>query len=116
MSDQVEQKGRATEDDITSAPRLQAAEWNFERIWRKSRYAVITIINLSIFSLIWEWFGTWYDNEAFFPKFSSMVNALMIGWFGGGTDTTNATYDLGSPSRCTWSGSSSPWWSVSPSA
>jgi NitT/TauT family transport system permease protein len=94
MSDQLETQGRATEDDITSAPRLQDAEWNWERIWRKIRYAVITIINLTIFSFLWEWFGTWYDNEAFFPKFSSMLEALRIGWLGGGTDTTNATYDL----------------------
>ncbi|NND84711.1 MAG: ABC transporter permease [Acidimicrobiia bacterium] len=94
MSDQVEKGGRVTEEDITSAPRLRDAEWNFERIWRKGRYAVITIINLTIFSFLWEWFGAWYDNEAFFPRFSSMLDALAIGWFGGGTDTTNATYDL----------------------
>lgn len=94
MSDQVESKSRATKDDITSAPRLVDAAWTPERIWRKSRYAVITLINLTVFSFIWEWFGTWYDNEAFFPKFSSMLNALKIGWLGGSSDTTNATYDL----------------------
>ena len=37
--------------DTPPAPdegRLQDAEWTTERVWRRTRYAVITVINLAV--------------------------------------------------------------------
>jgi NitT/TauT family transport system permease protein len=80
---------------IESQPRLRDAEWTWERIWARSRYAVITIINLSVFAAIWEWFASsGRVPEAFFPKFSSMMSAMWVGWFGGSAAATTAGYDL----------------------
>ena len=94
MTDQVTTSSKGSDGGaISSSPRLRDAEWTAERIWRRSRYAVITIINLTIFAIIWQIFATWYDQPAFIPKFTDMASALKIGWIGGGGDSNN-TFDL----------------------
>lgn len=93
MTDQITPSKNAGDKTIASQPRLRDAEWTFERVWRRSRYAVITIINLTVFALLWEWGATVYDNANFIPTFSAMAGALKVGWLGGGGDT-NQTFDL----------------------
>lgn len=93
MTDQITPTKNTDGETLASSPRLRDAEWNLERIWRRSRYGVITIINLTIFALLWEWGASVYDNANFIPTFSSMAGALRVGWFGGGGDT-NQTFDL----------------------
>ncbi|NND02900.1 MAG: ABC transporter permease [Acidimicrobiia bacterium] len=93
MTDQLSPSKSSDGDSIASQPRLRDADWTWERIWRVSRYAVITIINLTIFAFIWEGVANWYGNYNFFPKFSDMMSAFWTGWFGGG-DSTNETFDL----------------------
>lgn len=93
MTGQLERK---TTDGktIASQPRLRDAKWTRARVWARSRYAVITIINLTVFALIWEWFArSGRVPEAFFPRFSDMMGAMKIGWFGGGADSSD-TFDL----------------------
>jgi NitT/TauT family transport system permease protein len=94
MTDQLASPEATDGASIASQPRLRDAEWNFERIWRRARYPVITIINLSIFALLWEWGATLYDNANFIPTFSDMAGAFKTGWIGGGGDATNETFDL----------------------
>lgn len=93
MTDQVTKPDTTSKEAISGSPRLRDAKWTPERIWRRSRYAVITIVNLTVFSILWEIFATWYDQPAFIPKFSSMMEAMRIGWFGGGSASNN-TFDL----------------------
>jgi NitT/TauT family transport system permease protein len=94
MTDQMTPAKNTDGSSIASQPRLRDAEWNFERIWRRSRYAIITIINLSIFAALWQWGAAVYDKPAFIPLFTDMAHALKIGWIGGGADATNETFDL----------------------
>lgn len=79
----------------TGQPRLRDAKWTPERIWRRSRYAVITTINLTVFALLWQWFAsTGRVPEAFFPRFTDMMSALKIGWLGSGVHSSNEAFDL----------------------
>ncbi len=94
MTDQLTEHESTDGASIASQPRLRDANWTFERIWRRARYPVITLINLSIFALLWEWGATIYDNANFIPTFSDMAGAFKIGWIGGGADSTNETFDL----------------------
>ncbi len=93
MTDQLSPSKSSDGESIASQPRLRDAAWTWERVWRRSRYAVITIINLTIFAFIWEGVANWYGNYNFFPRFSDMMGAFFTGWFGGG-DATNETFDL----------------------
>ena len=93
MTDQIAPSKNTDGESLASQPRLRDAEWTFERIWRRSRYGVITIINLTIFAILWEWGATVYDNANFIPTFTDMAAALKVGWLGGGSDTTQ-TFDL----------------------
>ena len=43
--------------DIESLPRLPDATGRWRRVWRRYRFAVITVINLAVFFLIWEILG-----------------------------------------------------------
>jgi len=70
--------------------RIREARWTPARLWRKGRYAVITIINLMVFFTIWELWAR--DLIPFlpdlhvlvFPTFSETMETFKIGWFGGG--------------------------------
>ena len=93
MTDQLSQSKSADGGSIASQPRLREAEWNWERIWRRARYPVITVINLTIFAFIWQAVANWYGIYNFFPRFTDMASAFWTGWFGGG-DSTNETFDL----------------------
>lgn len=74
--------------DITSQPRIRDANWTWQRFWTRYRYAIITVINLSVFFLIWQLFAvSGKVNPLIFPKFSDVVRDLKIGWFGGGNLT-----------------------------
>lgn len=69
---------------IASQPRIREANWTWQRFWTRYRYAIITVINLSIFFLIWEWFArSGRVNAQIFPTFSDVLRTLKIGWFGG---------------------------------
>lgn len=94
MTDQMSPNKTTDGSTIASQPRLRDAQWNWERIWRRVRYPVITIVNLTIFALLWEWGASVYDNANFIPTFSDMASAFKIGWIGGGGDATNETFDL----------------------
>ena len=70
--------------------RLREARWTPARIWRRSRYAVITAINLAIFFTIWElWSRKMIPflpelHSLVFPTFTETMESFKIGWFGGG--------------------------------
>lgn len=65
-------------------PRLSEANWTWSRIWRRWRYVIVTIINLSVFFLLWEITGrnNWIGPSNVFPSFTEMLESLRIGWIG----------------------------------
>lgn len=68
-----------------SQPRIRDAKWTWERIWRRYRFAIITVINLTVFFVIWELFAlSGRVPSLIFPQFTSVLEVLKIGWFGGG--------------------------------
>jgi ABC-type nitrate/sulfonate/bicarbonate transport system permease component len=70
---------------IASQPRIREANWTWQRFWTRYRYAIITVINLTVFFLLWEWFArSGRVNPLIFPTFTDVLNSLKIGWFGGG--------------------------------
>jgi NitT/TauT family transport system permease protein len=76
---------KAEPDSIAGQPRIRAANWTWQRFWTRYRFAIITIINLSVFFTIWELFArAEIMNPLVFPRFSDVLNSLKIGWFGGG--------------------------------
>lgn len=78
---EVEQTAEAVADET----RLRDAKWTPARIWRRSRYAIITIINLTIFFIAWELMARYGPfNQLVFPTFSDTMESFKIGWFGGG--------------------------------
>jgi len=84
-----------TDADETNAPRLQQANWTSKRIWRRVRYPVITLINLTVFFILWELFAlSGRVPQLFFPTATDMFEALRIGWFGGSGTTSNSAFDL----------------------
>lgn len=97
MTDQLTPSQKSTDgESVASAPRMRDAEWNLERLWRRGRYAIITLINLTIFAFVWQWFGnSGRVPQAFFPNFTDTMSALKVGWIGsGGADASNDTFDL----------------------
>lgn len=95
MTDQIHASDRVDSASIAGQPRLREARWTPERIWRRVRYPVITVINLSIFAALWQWGASVYDNPAFIPTFTDMASALKTGWIGGAAaDATNQQFDL----------------------
>lgn len=70
---------------IESQPRIRDAKWTWSRIWTRYRFAIITVINLTVFFLIWQWFATsGRVNPLVFPAFTDVLSSLKIGWLGGG--------------------------------
>lgn len=70
---------------IASQPRIRDANWTWQRFWTHYRYAIITVINLWVFFLLWEWFAnSGQVNALVFPPFSDVLDSLKIGWLGGG--------------------------------
>lgn len=66
-------------------PRIRKANWTWERIWRRYSFAFITLINLTVFFAIWELFAmTGQVPSLIFPRFTAVLEALKIGWLGGG--------------------------------
>jgi ABC-type nitrate/sulfonate/bicarbonate transport system permease component len=73
---------------IASQPRIRDASWTWQRFWTRYRYAIITVINLSVFFTIWQLFAiSGKVNALIFPTFTDVVRDLKIGWFGGGNLT-----------------------------
>lgn len=69
---------------IASQPRLQDANWTWQRFWTRYRFAIITAINLTVFFIIWELFArSGRVNQLIFPRFTDVLESLKIGWFGG---------------------------------
>ena len=76
---------RVDSGSITSQPRIREAGWTWQRFWTRYRFAIITIINLTVFFILWELFArSGRVNALIFPTFSDVLNSLKIGWFGGG--------------------------------
>jgi len=72
-------------DSIAYQPRIREAKWTWQRFWTRYRFAIITILNLTVFFLIWEWFArSGRVNPLVFPTFTSVLESLKIGWLGGG--------------------------------
>ncbi len=70
---------------IASQPRIREANWTWQRFWTRYRFAIITVINLSVFFVLWELFAnSGRVNAQIFPTFSDVLDTLKIGWFGGG--------------------------------
>lgn len=68
-----------------SGPRLRKANWTWDRVWRRYSFAFVTLINLTIFFTIWELFArTDTIPSLIFPRFTDVLEALKIGWLGGG--------------------------------
>ena len=55
------------------------------RIWTRYRFAIVTVINLCIFFIIWELLAKYkvIGPAIIFPSFSDTMSALKIGWLGG---------------------------------
>jgi NitT/TauT family transport system permease protein len=75
----------------TDPDRLREADWTAARIWRRSRYAVITIINLTVFFTLWELWARGIISpplpelsRLIFPTFGEVMESFKIGWLGGG--------------------------------
>lgn len=94
MTDQMAPQASPTDSSTLGQPRLRDANWTWSRIWRRIRYPVITLINLTVFAIIWERFAIWYDQPAFLPTFTDTVTALRTGWLGSGADSSNEAFDL----------------------
>lgn len=76
---------RVDSGSITSQPRIREAGWTWQRFWTRYRFAIITIINLTVFFIVWELFArSGRINALIFPTFSDVLNSLKIGWLGGG--------------------------------
>lgn len=76
---------KVSSGSIASQPRIRDAGWTWQRFWTRYRFAIITILNLTVFFLIWEWFArSGRINQLIFPTFSDVLRNLKIGWFGGG--------------------------------
>lgn len=72
-------------DSIAGQPRIRDAGWTWRRFWTRYRFAIITVINLTVFFAIWQWFAvSGRVNNQIFPTFTSVLRNLKIGWFGGG--------------------------------
>lgn len=72
-------------NSIASQPRIRDAKWTWQRFWTRYRFAIITVLNLTVFFMIWQWFATsGRVNPLVFPTFTSVLNSLKIGWLGGG--------------------------------
>lgn len=79
----AEQKANQ-ELEIAAKPRLTDANLTWARIWQRYRYAIVTVINLTIFFILWEATGRndWIGKSNVFPSFLEMFDALRIGWIG----------------------------------
>ena len=72
-------------NSIAYQPRIRDAGWTWQRFWSRYRFAIITVINLTVFFLLWQWFAlSGRVNAQVFPTFTSVLRALKIGWLGGG--------------------------------
>jgi ABC-type nitrate/sulfonate/bicarbonate transport system permease component len=70
---------------IASQPRIREAGWTWQRFWTRYRFSIITIINLTVFFILWELFArSGRVNALIFPTFTDVLNSLKIGWLGGG--------------------------------
>lgn len=66
-------------------PRIREAKWTWERVWRRYSFAFITLVNLTVFFIIWELFAIYGPApRLIFPRFTEVLEALRIGWLGGG--------------------------------
>ena len=77
---------------LAAKPRIRDAEWTLTRIWTRYRVAIVTVINLTVFFIIWQLLANYevIGPPIIFPSFTDTVSALKIGWFGGQvTDGTN---------------------------
>ncbi len=74
----------ATSESADGAPRITDAKWTWSRLWRRSRFTIITVINLAVFFTLWEIAGrnNWIGPTVVFPSFTEMLEALRIGWIG----------------------------------
>lgn len=70
---------------LAAGPRIQDANWTWARIWTRYRFAIVTVINLTVFFLLWQWVAEikLIGPNIIFPKFTDTLSALKIGWFGG---------------------------------
>lgn len=85
MTDTQAPKTRPGTSPRPSGPRLRKANWTWERVWRRYSFAFVTLINLTIFFTIWELFArTDTIPSLIFPRFTDVLEALKIGWLGGG--------------------------------
>lgn len=72
-------------DQKPGGPRIRKANWTWERVWRRYSFAFVTLINLTVFFTLWELFAlTERVPSLIFPRFTSVLEALKIGWIGGG--------------------------------
>ena len=77
---------------MESKPRIRDAEWTWARIWTRYRFAIVTVINLTIFFILWEVVARLkiIGPNIIFPTFLDTIDALKIGWFGGSEAGNNA--------------------------
>lgn len=78
---------------IESKPRIRDAELTLARLWTRYRFAIVTVINLTVFFIIWQIVAELklIGPNIIFPKFTDTVSALRIGWFGGSDVQSNNT-------------------------
>lgn len=82
--DRTRKKAAATPPSAAAAPRITDAKWTWRRIWRRYRFGIVTVINLTVFFSLWEVLGRTgaIGPSVVFPSFTEMLEALRIGWIG----------------------------------
>jgi len=74
----MEQTGKAVA--IEDPDRIQDTGWTLAEVWRRVSPFLVTVVNLSTFFILWELFArSGAISPLFFPKASSMFEALWVG-------------------------------------
>ena len=79
MSASRESEGVSVGEDLDSGP-IQHTGWTLAEVWERSSSWLVTVVNLTAFFCLWELFArSGVVNPLFFPKASSMFEALWNG-------------------------------------
>lgn len=79
---------------MEARPRIADADWTWARIWTRYKFAIVTVINLTVFFALWQLAAVrgWIGISLIFPTFTSTLDALKTGWIGGaGDDLANSS-------------------------
>lgn len=77
---QTEKGKNASVNEFTDPDRIQDTKWTLGEVWERYGSFVVTVVNLTIFFIIWELFArSGAINKLFLPTASGMFSALWEG-------------------------------------